>query len=117
MAFNSRSVELLIRALNCDGLFCLQYCAQKNPSQFRSLINSSSGRELKAICELILNILHGRLKVSNISKLKKYRINYRHLTNPQLTSSARKRYIKRGKGFLTPLLGLALPALISLFKK
>jgi len=94
-----------------------QYCAQKDPSQFRSLINSSSERESKAICELILNILHGTLKVSNIAKLKKYKSNYRHLSNPHLTTSARKRYIKRGKGFIAPLLGLALPALISLFKK
>ena len=94
-----------------------QYCVQKDPTQFRNLINNSSDRELKAICELILNILHGTLKVSNIAKLKKYKSNYRHLSNPHLTTSARKRYIKRGKGFIAPLLGLALPALISLFKK
>ena len=94
-----------------------QYCAQKNPSQFRNLINCSSKSELKAICELILNILRGNLEVSNIDKLKKYKSNYRHLSNPHLTTLARRRYIKRGKGFIAPLLGVALPALISLFKK
>ena len=94
-----------------------QYCRQKNPSQFRALINNSSDRELKAICELILNILHGRLKVSNISKLKKFKENYWHLSNPHLSTPSRKRYLKRGRGFLAPLLGVALPALISLFKK
>ena len=94
-----------------------QYCKQKSPSQFKALINSSTDRELKAICELILNILHGRLKVSNISKFKKFRENYRHLSNPHLSTPSRKRYLKRGRGFLAPLLGVALPALISLFKK
>ena len=94
-----------------------QYCRQKNPSQFKALINNSTDRELKAICELILNILHGRLKVSNISKLKRFKDNYRHLTNPNLSGTRRKKYLRRGQGFLAPLLAVGLPALISLFKK
>ena len=94
-----------------------QYCAQKNPSQFRNLINCSSKNELKAICELVLNILRGSLEVSNINKLKKYKSNYRHLSNPHLSTPARRRYIKGGKGFIGPLLALAVPSLISLFKK
>ena len=94
-----------------------QYCAQKDPSQFKNLINCSSNNELKAICELVLNILRGSLEVSNIDKLKKYKSNYRHLSNPHLSTLARRRYIKRGKGFIGPLLALAVPSLISLFKK
>ena len=93
-----------------------QYCKQKSPLQFKSLINSSTDHELKAICEIILNILHGKLKVSNISKLKKYKNNYRYLTNRNLSGIKRKKYLRRGRGFLAPLLAIGLPALISLFK-
>ena len=94
-----------------------QYCKQKSPLQFKSLINSSTDHELKAICEIILNILHGKLKVSNISKLKRFKDNYRYLSNHNLSGARRKKYLRRGHGFLGPLLAIGLPALISLFKK
>ena len=92
-----------------------EYC-QSSPKQFKSLINSSTNHELKAICEIILNILHGKLKVSNISKLKKHKKSYRYLSNSNLSAIKRKKYLRHGRGFLAPLLTLGLPALISLFK-
>ena len=93
-----------------------EYC-KKTPIQFKTLIKNSSNNELKAVCELILNILHGKLPVSNVNKLKRYEIKLRHLTTGNLSSIERKSYITCGRGFMLPLLSLGIPALIRLFKK
>ena len=44
-----------------------EYC-KKSPNQFKTLIKNSSTDKLKAVCELNLNILHGKLPVSNVNK-------------------------------------------------
>ena len=102
---------------NLSYLKLLGEYSKKSPLQFKTLIKNSSDNEIKAVCELILNILHGKLPVSDVSKLKRHKNKLRHLTANNLTSKKRKSYITRGRGFMLPLLSLGIPALISLFKK
>ncbi len=77
-----------------------EYCNQKSPAQFKALVNSSSPRELKAVCEIILNVLQGKLPAP-VAKLKKYRNTIRTLADTKLGAKPRKRHLKRsGRGFL-----------------
>ena len=102
---------------NLTYLKLLHQYSKNSPRQFKILIENSSTKELKAVCELILNILHGKLQVSGVSRLKIYKNNLRNLSNKKLPLVKRRQFLKHGRGFILPLLSMGLPALINLFKK
>ena len=72
---------------------------------------------MNCISEINLNVLNGKLKVSdcNKRKLKKYKAILRKIADKHVPSSAKKRLINQRGGFLLPLLSAVLPVLADIF--
>ena len=92
---------------------------KKNSKQFKNLIKCASNDELNAISEVVLNVLQGTLPFSSSkNKFSKY-ANYLRYIGDYKKSSTKKRkaLVSRGHGIIAPLLSVAIPLLLDIFKK
>ena len=80
----------------------------KSKKKFRKfLIQNASKEQIYSICEIVLNILNGNLKVSDKNKLSKKRKLLRKII--QKSSLKKKRYLIQKGGFLEILI----PSIVS----
>ena len=103
---------------NINYLKLLTDYSKKSPKQFKALLDNSNDQELKAITEIIFNLLQGHLKCKGVKKLKKHKNILRNIADRTCSNKKTKIHqIKKGKGFLFPLLAAAIPALLQIFNK
>ena len=87
-------------------------------NQFKNLILNASDAEINALSELILNILKGNLPCKKSKFVKNKASHIRIIGDKKNPIKKRKNIlIKKGHGFILPLLSVAIPALIDLFSK
>ena len=58
---------------NINFLNLLSDYSKNSPRQFKTLLENSSKHELKAVSEIIINILNGHLKSDSFKKLRRHR--------------------------------------------
>jgi hypothetical protein len=90
------------------------------PKLTKGIISNCDKYLVNDICECILNVLKGNIKLIACSKrkLKKYKTVLRTLIDKSRPLSTKKRLIIQKGGFLLPLLTAVLPTLASLiFRK
>ena len=86
----------------------LNLLCKSNKKKFRIfLIQNASKEQIYSICEIVLNILNGNLKVSDKNKLSKKRKLLRKII--QKSSLKKKRYLIQKGGFLEILI----PSIVS----
>jgi hypothetical protein len=86
----------------------------------KKLIASCKKKDIHAICECAENVLVGNVPLTPQQKkrLKKHKKALIKLANTNIDWKKKKRFIQqKGSGLLTTLLGVAVPALISLFTR
>ncbi len=100
--------------------FLALLCENRNkPKQRNKLIDYANNKEIHAICEIILNVLNGNIKLANanIKKLKRYKTALRSLTYKKNSLANRKKTLKQHGGFLSFILPAAIGLLSQLFRK
>lgn len=87
----------------------LQLLTKSNKKIQKSMIKNASKEQIKSICEIVLNLLSGNIKLDqeDLSKLYKKRNSLRELIKKQ--SIKKKKYLIQKGGFIQFLI----PALIS----
>lgn len=82
----------------------------------KRLLRECSPDALKALCELALNALKGNIPLNprQLKALKKAKACIKALFRKSTTSKKKRLILQRGRGFLLPLLGAAIPLLTSL---
>ena len=77
----------------------------------KAIVNGSSKEQIDAICECILNVCNGNIKLEeeNFKKLRPYNRTFKKLLGRKLRTSDKKKIILQHGGFL-PIL---IPAIIS----
>ena len=101
---------------NYHALHVLKGAAPK----LRKAIISNCDRELlNSICECVLNLLNGNVKLSGCvkRKLRKHKAVLRKVADKRVPNSVKKKLIVQQGGFLLPLLSAVLPALTTLIFK
>ena len=83
------------------------------------IIKNSKGTLIKKLCECILNVLEGRVKISEeeLKKLKPYKNLFRKLLKRRLPINKKKDLIIQHGGFLGTLIPIILGALPELISK
>ena len=86
--------------------------SKSSQKQIKGLTES----ELKAVCEVCSNLLHGNLKISKESKikLKRFKRPIKELSNRRISIKRKQEVINQQGGFLTTIAGIALPLLTDL---
>jgi len=83
---------------NIDFLRVLKQC---NTKQRRALLQAADNKLLKAICECVLNVLRGTVKLSPAQKgkLRRHRETFRELANKRISLAKKKKAhcSKRGR--------------------
>ena len=102
---------------NINFLNLLSDYSKNSPRQFKTLLENSSKHEVKAISEIIFNILNRHLKSASFKKLQRHRNILRKIDDLKYPDSKKNILLKKGRGFLLPLLSVAIPALLQLFKR
>ena len=88
---------------------------KKNKKALENLIQNSSKSEINTLSEIIFNILKGNLKCNPILRFEKERKLIRFLGDPKKNHLEKRKLFKKsvGKGLLLPILGSAIPILLS----
>jgi hypothetical protein len=91
----------------------LQVLGQAGAKHRKTTVNSCDIELLIALSEIILNVLNGRVTLSNCGKrkLQKHKTALRRLADKRVATSAKRRYIFQSGGFLLPLVGAVLPTI------
>lgn len=99
---------------NIDFLRVLKNC---NSKQRRAILQTADNQLLKAICECILNVLRGVVKINpqQKRKLTHHKNTLRKLADKKVSWTAKKKAIvQKGDGFLSIILPPVLQTLASL---
>ena len=90
-------------------------CGQKR----NHLLKNCGKDEIYAICECAENVLTGRIPLTEQQKqrLKRHRTALLKIANTNINWKKKRNSLQTGSGVLTALLGVAVPALISLFSR
>lgn len=99
---------------NIDFLRVLKRC---NTKQRRALLQAADNKLLKAICECVLNVLRGTVKLnpSQKGKLRRHKETLRQLADKRVPLNKKKNVlVQKGDGFLGLLLAPVLQQLASL---
>ena len=103
---------------NLDMLKVLNGC--KCPKQKSQLVNCCNKDQIGAICECADNLLRGNVPLTPQQKkrLRKHKTTIRKLASKKIRWKRKKKFImQKGGGLLTTILGVAVPALVSLFSR
>ena len=86
------------------------------PKLRKAIVSNCNKDLLNSICECVLNVLNGNIRISDCTKrkLRKFRTSLRSLVDKRLPLVCKRRVIQQRGGFLVPLLSAVLPALSGL---
>ena len=89
----------------------------KHSSQIErnALLKALSNKEVKLLCEVCLNLVHGHLKVQNpttFNKLKKHRKLLSDLADKRKSIKRKRQLINQKGGFIGALAAAALPIIV-----
>lgn len=86
-----------------------------NQSQRKAVLKALSNKEVKLLCEVCLNLVHGHLKVKNpttFNKLKKHRKFLSDLADNRKPIKRKRQLINQKGGFLGTLAAAVLPMVV-----
>lgn len=86
------------------------------PKLRKAIVSNCNKDLLNSICECVLNVLNGNIRISDCTKrkLRKFRTSLRSLIDKRRPLVSKRRVIQQRGGFLLPLLSAVLPALAGL---
>jgi hypothetical protein len=92
----------------------LQALRTAKPKLRKAKIANCEGDLVKAISECAINVLAGNIPLKQCQKraLKKYKCRLRKVADRHESIKKKQRYIVQNGGFLLPLLGAVLPAVL-----
>ena len=88
----------------------------KKTKRRNALINLADTCEIKAIAEIVDNILKGNIPLTReqVAKLKKHKKHLRQIAKRKVATKTKKKLLKQTGGFLSTLIPVALSMLASL---
>ena len=97
----------------------LQFLADAKPSQRAPILSNASKELILAICEIAMNIVSGRLPITQpqFKKLVKSKTNIKKIASRKTPLYVKKKIISQRGGFLPALIASSVPFLISLFTR
>ena len=89
------------------------------PKLRKAIIVNGDKQLVNSICECVLNVLNGNVKLSSCvkRKLRKHKNVLRKVVDKRVPLLGKKKVIVQREGFLLPLLSAVLPALATLIFK
>jgi hypothetical protein len=89
------------------------------PKLHKAIVSNCDRELVNSICECVLNVLNGNVKLSDCvkRKLRKQKNVLRKVVDKRVPISGKKKLIVQRGGFLLPLLSAVLPALATLIFK
>lgn len=93
----------------------LQVLKQANPALRKGILKSADTDLIKALCEIVLNTLHGHLKIkpTDKKKLQKYKHFLRNIADSKNSiNKKREIFIQKGSGILPILLSTLLSSAV-----
>ena len=94
----------------------LQFLADAKPSQRAPILSNASKELILAICEIAMNIVSGRLPITQ-PQLVKLKTNIKKIASRKTPLYVKKKIISQRGGFLPALIASSVPFLISLFTR
>ena len=93
----------------------LHVLKKARPKLRKAIVSHCDGELVKSICECVLNVLNGNVRLTECAKRKlwKYKAVLRKFADKRVPLSSKKRLIVQKGGFLLPLLTAVQPALAS----
>lgn len=104
MASHVKHVKKLLEKINSSS-----------PSQRKAVLKTLSNKEIKLLCEVCLNLVHGRLKVTNpttFNQLKKHRKFLSNLADKRKPIKKKRQLINQRGGFIGALAASILPIVV-----
>ena len=101
-----------MRRINAN-YYTLQVLKNGRPKLRKAIVSNCNKDLLHSICECVLNVLNGNIRLSDCKKrkLKKFKDSLRSLVDKRLPLASKRRVILQRGGFLLPLLSAVLPTL------
>ena len=95
----------------------LRVLKKSNSKQRRAILQAADNQLLKAICECVINVLRGTVKINPKQKtqLKRYKASLRELADKGVPLKKKKKtLVQKGGGFLSIILPTVLQTLASI---
>ena len=89
------------------------------PKVRKAIVSNCNKEQVNSICECVLNVLNGKIKLSGCDKrkLQKHKAILSKVADKRVPVSSKKKLIVQRGGFLLPLLSAVLPTIASLIFK
>ncbi len=96
--------------------YALQVLKNASPKLRKAIFSNCNKDLLHSICECVLNVLNGNIRVSDCAKrkLKKFKASLCSLVDKRVPLVSKRRVIIQRDGFLLPLLPAVLPTFAGL---
>ena len=96
--------------------YALQVLKNARPKLRKAIVSNCNKDLLNSICECVLNVLNGNIRISDCTKrkLRKFRTSLRSLVDKRLPLVSKRQVIQQRGVFLLPLLSAVLSALAGL---
>lgn len=94
----------------------LQKILSAKPRNRKTVLKRLSNREIKLLCEVCLNLIHGNLKITDsksFKRLKRGRKVISELADKRKPIGYKKRLINQKGGFIATIAAATLPVIIS----
>jgi len=101
------------------NLYLLKLLYKSSPKQRGVILHSAPDELILALCEVALNILHGKIPLTakQLGSLKRRKTEIKYVANKKINIARKRRMINQKGGFLLPLLSIALPFITSLITR
>lgn len=97
----------------------LELIYKSTPRVRRVIVNNASTDFIDSLCEIALNVLRGNIPLTDkqFALLKKKKKIIRLVADKKVKRTKKKKTLNQSGGFLLPLLGAAIPFIISLVNR
>ena len=94
--------------------------SKAHPRQQRALLETAEPDQIRAICEVVYNVLHGNIHIPDVIKedLKPHKDKLRGIADKKVSYNSKKKIlVQTGSGVWASLIPIAISAISGLIKK
>lgn len=92
----------------------LHILSKASPQQRKAILNTASTDQLKSICEICQNLLHGNIPGVKVRKLAPYKKVFRKLADKKIGLSSKRKLLTQQTGGFLSVFKTLLPSVLKL---